>query len=263
MRRDGLSERVQANLVQVGVVAEADYPQARLRVTLAHGLKSAWLPWLTARAGGDRTWWAPEVGEQVVVLCPDGEPAGGIVLGALYQAQAAAPSDQASVHRTRYQDGAILEYDRAAHALKATLPAGGTAALTAPGGVTITGDTTIAGTLTVAKSITAQDTLDVAKAVTAQSTLTVSEAATLQSSLAVTGNTTLQGTATVAQALQANGGLSASGVAGGAAVQLAGDLAIEGTITSSGDQVAAGISLSSHVHSGVQTGTDDTGAPVA
>jgi len=141
-------ERTRANLLQVGVVEQADYASARVRVLMG-GLTSAWLPWTALRAGGDRTWSAPEIGEQVLVACPDGDPASGIVLGAIYQAAHAAPAASAEVHRTTYSDGAMVEYDRAAHKLKAILPGGGTADITAPGGVNITGNTNIVGTLTV------------------------------------------------------------------------------------------------------------------
>ena len=129
-------ERARANLVQIGTVDEADYAKARVRVKLG-GLTTAWLPWLSVRAGGDRTWSAPEAGEQVAVLCPDGDPAGGIVLGSIYCTAHGAPADAATVARTTYADGAVIEYDRAAHRLSATLPAGGTVDLVADGGMTI------------------------------------------------------------------------------------------------------------------------------
>ncbi|UMT46983.1 hypothetical protein AOY90_15755 [Escherichia coli] len=32
-----------------------------------------WLQWLTHRAGRSRTWWAPSVGEQVLILAVGGE----------------------------------------------------------------------------------------------------------------------------------------------------------------------------------------------
>jgi phage baseplate assembly protein V len=129
-------ERSRANLVQIGTVAEADYAKARVRVTLG-ALVTAWLPWLSVRAGGDRTWSAPEVGEQVSVLCPDGDPAGGIVLGAIYSTANAAPANAATVARTTYADGAVIDYDRAAHRLSAVLPSGATVNLVADGGLTI------------------------------------------------------------------------------------------------------------------------------
>ncbi len=129
-------ERSRANLVQIGTVAEADYTKARVRVKLGE-LVTAWLPWLSVRAGGDRTWSAPEVGEQVSVLCPDGDPAGGIILGAIYSSANAAPANAATVARTVYADGAVVEYDRAAHRLSAVLPSGATVNLVADGGMTI------------------------------------------------------------------------------------------------------------------------------
>ena len=129
-------ERSRANLVQIGTVAEADYAKARVRVKLGE-LTTAWLPWLSVRAGGDRTWSAPEVGEQVAVLCPDGDPAGGIVLGSIYCAAHGAPADAETVARTTYADGAVIEYDRAAHRLSAVLPSGATVNLVADGGMTI------------------------------------------------------------------------------------------------------------------------------
>ena len=152
-RTVGEAERTRANLLQVGTIAEADYARARVRVLMA-GLTSAWLPWLAARAGGDRAWVAPELGEQVLVACPDGDPASGVVLGAIYQASAAAPAASPDITRTIYADGAVIEYDRAAHALRALLPAGGTAALVATGGVSITGDVALDGDLAVSGRIT-------------------------------------------------------------------------------------------------------------
>jgi phage baseplate assembly protein V len=296
-RQFGQYERTLANAAQLGRVAETDYPKARARVILTDGLRSAWLPWLACRAGGDRTWWAPEVDEQVLVVCPDGDPARGVIVGALYCQDASAPADAETVHRTEYKDGASIEYDRAAHALKATLPDGGTAELTAKGGITLIGPTEVRGTLKVTEATTLQDTLDVskastlkdtldvAKAATLKDTLDVTKAATLQQTLDVTGNTTIQGMATVTQVLNANGGLAATGAVGGAAMSLVGDMAIQGsaaitgamaaggniaaggnltaggTVTSTGDQVAGGISQTNHVHTGIEPGSGESEKP--
>jgi phage baseplate assembly protein V len=152
-------ERTRANLIQVGTVTEVDYSKARAKVLLA-GLETAWLPWTTTRAGGDRTWASPEVSEQVLVVCPDGDPAQGVIAGSIYQAQWSAPAASGDVTRTVYSDGAVTEYDRAAHAMAVTLPSGGRLTVTAPGGVTITGNVTVTGSiastgnLTVTGSIT-------------------------------------------------------------------------------------------------------------
>jgi len=77
-------DRRLANIVRLGTVEQADYAKARIRVRCGDML-TGWLPWLTTRAGKDITWWAPDIGEQVVVLSPSGEPAQGVVLFAVYQ----------------------------------------------------------------------------------------------------------------------------------------------------------------------------------
>lgn len=115
-----LDRRV-ASLIRFGTVSEADYDQARVRVSMGEA-ESHWLPWLTMRAGGDRTWWAPEVGEQVLVLAPSGELAQGVVLGSLYQSAHPAPASSPDVDRREYKDGAVLEYNRKTHHLKAVIP---------------------------------------------------------------------------------------------------------------------------------------------
>ncbi len=109
-----------ANVVRVGTVAEADYAPALLRVDLGD-LTTDWLPWLTRRAGGDVDWWAPEVGEQVVLLAPSGELAQAVVMPALYQSATPAPADVETVRRTTFADGTTVEYDRAAHHLTVTV----------------------------------------------------------------------------------------------------------------------------------------------
>ena len=66
------------NVVRLGTVAEVRYETpARCRIKTGD-LVTDWLPWTTARAGGDRSWWAPEVGEQVIVLSPGGNTGAGV-----------------------------------------------------------------------------------------------------------------------------------------------------------------------------------------
>jgi phage baseplate assembly protein V len=216
-------ERTRANLIQVFVVAEADYAAARVRVLMG-GLTSAWLPWTTARAGGDRTWAAPEVGEQVLIACPDGEPASGVVLGAIYQAAHAAPADDPDLTRTVYSDGAVVEYDRAAHAMTITLPSGGTLDITAPGGVTVTATDGVV--------------------VNAPGDVTITAPLTK-----IIGNLELTGVLT-----------TGTGAGGGGTIN--GDLHIIGGLDTTLDVVADTISLQEHVHDGVSPGPGNTGKPV-
>ena len=160
-----LRRRVQ-QLVRPGTVAAVDLARARVRVRYAvsdaAGVPDAagavaaltdWRPWLTARAGDARTWWAPSVGEQVLLLAPSGELAAAWVLPAGYTDAAPAPANAAAQHRTIYPDGAVAEYDAGAHRLTVRLPADGALALT--GGVAITGDVTVTGNLAASGDVTA------------------------------------------------------------------------------------------------------------
>lgn len=99
------------NLVMIGVVEVADYPAQRLRVRVGE-LLTGWLPWTTLRAGQDRTWWAPEIGEQVLVVSRSGDPALGIVVGAIYRDAHPGPADRATVSRMVRPNGTVEEYDR-------------------------------------------------------------------------------------------------------------------------------------------------------
>jgi phage baseplate assembly protein V len=103
-------------LLRPGVVSEADYRKARGKVKSGE-METGWIPWLTNRAAGDIDWWAPEVGEQVLVLSPGGDPAQAIMLPALYQQAYPAPSADENVRRVEFADGTTVEYDREAHLL--------------------------------------------------------------------------------------------------------------------------------------------------
>ena len=158
-----------ANVVRPGVVAEVDHEAGTVRVQYADSAEALtdWLPWLTQRAGGDAFWWPPAVGEQVLLLAPSGDLANAIVLGSLYSDAHPAPETSPDKHLVRYSDGAEIEYDRAAHRLRAVLPAGGAAEITAPDGVTITGDVMVTGDVTITGDVDASGNIDGGANVTA------------------------------------------------------------------------------------------------
>lgn len=112
-----LSRRLE-NLIRIGTIAEVDHPNALCRVRTG-GLLTDWLPFVPARAGNTRTWDPPTVGEQVTVLSPSGEPAGGIVLTGIYSTAHAAPSQSPDDHVIDYPDGARIAYNHATGALTA------------------------------------------------------------------------------------------------------------------------------------------------
>lgn len=142
------------NLIRLGTIAAVDHQAARCTVSTG-GLSVPNLPWLALRAGSSSDWDPPTVGEQCILVAPSGEPALGVALVGLYSQQRPAPSNSATVRRRKYPDGAVIDYDHATHTLSATLPAGGKAQLTAPGGVTILGNVDITGTVTVSADVVA------------------------------------------------------------------------------------------------------------
>lgn len=110
--------RLVENLLRIGTIAEVDHPAARCRVQTG-GLLTGWLPFMPHRAGNTRTWDPPTVGEQVLVLSPSGEPAGGLVLTGIYSDARSAPSQSPDDHVIDYPDGARIAYNHATGALTA------------------------------------------------------------------------------------------------------------------------------------------------
>lgn len=153
--------RLLHNLLRFGVVESVDHAAGTCTVRTG-ALVTRPMPWLVQRAGDARTWWAPSVGEQVLLLCPGGDTTRGVVMPAIYSTAAARPAGSDTAHVTSYPDGAQVSYDPDAHKLVALLPGGGTASLTAPGGVQITGDTSITGKLHVSSDVTVDTKLTAA-----------------------------------------------------------------------------------------------------
>ncbi|WP_264735712.1 MULTISPECIES: phage baseplate assembly protein V [unclassified Wolbachia] len=123
-------QRKMANIVRIGVVKEVDYEKAKVRVKIGEFLTD-YLPWITMKAGEDRSWLPPNIDEQVIVLSPFGELSLGAVLAGIYQQKYAAPENKKEINSVKFQDGTRLLYDKENHHLeikvvdKITLKAGG------------------------------------------------------------------------------------------------------------------------------------------
>lgn len=141
-------EHFAGEIAQKGVIASVDHAAATCTIDVGDFV-TVDLPWLSPRAGALRVWSPPTVGEQCLLICPEGDIANGVVLVGLWTDAFVAPSTDADIVHAEFQDGAILSYDHAAHALVVTLPAGGTVKVDAPGGCTINGPVTINGLVTV------------------------------------------------------------------------------------------------------------------
>ncbi|QMV45882.1 phage baseplate assembly protein V [Wolbachia pipientis] len=97
-------------LIRIGVVKEIDYEKAKVRVKVGEFLTN-WLPWITYRAGEDKSWSPPNIDEQVIILSPCGELSLGVVLPAIYQEKYPPPENKKEINSIKFQDGTKLSYD--------------------------------------------------------------------------------------------------------------------------------------------------------
>ncbi|MGI4812155.1 MAG: phage baseplate assembly protein V [Janthinobacterium lividum] len=200
--------RLNRNALRKGTILAIDHVAALCRVQ-SGDLQTNWIPWFAAAAGHTRHWSAPTTGEQVMLLCPMGDPAQAVALRGIYSDHAPAPRQSATAHAQVYADNATIEYDDASHALTATLPAGATVRVISPGSVTVQ---------------TAQATIE-AQAITLDAT-----------------QTTCTGALLVKGGFAFESGMTGKGGDSGATMQ------IDGGAEFTHDVKAAGISVRGHHH---------------
>ncbi|MEZ0582549.1 phage baseplate assembly protein V [Erwinia sp. STN24] len=111
--------RLLRNLIRIGTVSAVNLDDGLCRVDTGNNTTN-WLHWLAARAGRTRSWNAPSVGEQVLVLCLGGELDTGFILPGVFSDDHPAPSASADALHWSFPDGAVIEYEPASGALKAT-----------------------------------------------------------------------------------------------------------------------------------------------
>ena len=212
-----LNRRLES-LLREGTVIDVDHGARRVRVE-SGGLQTDWIRWLAQRTGDSITWDPPSEGEPGLLFCPSGEPTTGLFLPGVYCNGHDSPSSSPTQHVRVYRDGAHIEYDFATHALNATLPAGATVNVVAPGSVTIKTNTATVK----AKSVTldADDT-------------------TVTGSLLVKGPLTFESGAT-----GKNGGTTSNG---GPVIQIQGSAHFTGTVTADVDVQSRNVSLVGHPH---------------
>lgn len=151
-----------SELIRIGVIASVDLDGATCTVRYGDpddddaGAETPPIRWLAPRAGATRIWSPPSIGEQVLVLAPDGQLAGAIALVGIWQ-DAFPPPGSTLAELIEYADGAKVGYDPESHALTAILPDGATALVEAPGGLTIRADVRIEGDVTLAGRLDASE----------------------------------------------------------------------------------------------------------
>lgn len=149
-----------SELIRMGTVASVDLAAGTCTVRYGNpddedgGATTPPIRWAAARAGQTRVWSPPSVGEQVVLLVPDGQIAAAVAMLGIHQ-DAFPPAGATAAEVIVFADGARIGYDPVGHALTAILPEGATVQFAATGGTAILGDVTITGTLTVSQDVIA------------------------------------------------------------------------------------------------------------
>lgn len=139
--------RLICNLVRIGSVTEIDFERYVARVITGENTTD-WIRWAVLRAGSASTWWAPSVGEQVILFAPGGDLENALIWGSLYSDSVPPPDTGECSDVILFPDGARVSYDSEIGALiatgvkSATVEASGSIAATAPK-ITCTATTSI------------------------------------------------------------------------------------------------------------------------
>lgn len=88
------------------------------------------------------------VGQQVIVLCPDGDITGALILGGIPCDAFPLPGGGLKIV-LKMPDGTVITYDATAHTLTIALAAGGKVIASAPSGFEFTGDSKFIGDITL------------------------------------------------------------------------------------------------------------------
>ena len=114
-------------MYKIGIVAEHDVAAHRVRVRFGaeDDLLSPWLEVIVPSTAEDVVECLPAKGNAVAVLLDESASA-GCVIGAVHSKANPPVIRSATVWGVTFRDGAVLEYDIEAHALRFTPPSGGT-----------------------------------------------------------------------------------------------------------------------------------------
>lgn len=149
-----------ATLVRIGTVIEIDLVEARCRVRFgdpdeeSDDGETPPIRWVTPRAGRTRIWSPPSIGEQVVLLSPDGQIGAAVAICGVVQ-DTFPPVGNSLAELIEWEDGAQIRYDPQSHELEAQLPAGSTVRIIADE-IRLEGNVTITGTLDVEDDVAVQ-----------------------------------------------------------------------------------------------------------
>ena len=136
---------IRGDYLRVGKVVAIDEKTARVRCVLEDldEMVTWWLPVLHHKTQDDKSYWLPDIGEEVLIGFLHHGIEHGFILGSIYNEKDEPPVFDKDKAHIRFKDGSILEYDRRTHTL--TLDIKGDITIKAKGNVSIVvdGDTNI------------------------------------------------------------------------------------------------------------------------
>ena len=111
-------ERRISEVLRVGVVSEVQPERGLCRVSFGERV-SPLSPWFAPRAGRDREFWHPDIGEQAVYFSPCGDGSEGFVLPGIFSNKIPLPDGaRRGRHIVEYGDGTRIEVDREEHVVE-------------------------------------------------------------------------------------------------------------------------------------------------
>lgn len=129
-----LDRRVQS-MVRFGRVKEVNPQRAQVRFEDGAVQTSDWVDWQEPGSGRVRSWTAPKVGQEVVILSPSGELGQAIAMPGSYNRENRAPSSDPDEHVMAQTDDVRISMKGNA----VTFKLGGTTIVMSADGVKITG----------------------------------------------------------------------------------------------------------------------------
>jgi phage baseplate assembly protein V len=93
-------------IIRIGVIQEVNVAKAKVRVKIGDNV-IGWRPWVSPA----NAWNPLVVGDQVVILSPNGDFEQGIILPALYHAKSKAPSNKENEIMFKLAENSFVRFD--------------------------------------------------------------------------------------------------------------------------------------------------------